>query len=194
MDDEALIDAVVRGDVRRAGTLHDRSIATIEATLFRVLGKREVDHDDLVQATFEQVVVTLMRGRFAGGCSLSTWASSVAAHVAFNSLRGRRRARHVFDPVELADVADPRTAADPERQVGAREEIRAVQKHLAAMSSDKAMILLLHDVLGHELSEIAVMVGASVAAAQSRLVRARRVLLKRLDAEERSKSGGRGHA
>ena len=180
VDDESIIDAVIRGDVRRAGELHDRLISAIEATLFRVLGKREADHDDLVQATFEQVVVTLMRGRFARGCSLSTWASSVAAHVAFNALRSRRRARRVFDPVELSDVADRQTVGDPERDLGVREQIQAVQGHLTAMPADRAMVLLLHDVLGNELAEIAATLGISVAAAQSRLVRGRRDLTKRL--------------
>src|SRR5579884_1049666 len=52
IDDEALIEAVVRGDTRRADELHDRLISVIEPTLYRVLGRRERDHDDLVQATF----------------------------------------------------------------------------------------------------------------------------------------------
>ena len=74
-------DAVLRGDTRRAGELHDRLIPAIEPALYRVMGRREHDHDDLVQASFEQIVMTLMRGRFARGCSLSTWASAVAAQA-----------------------------------------------------------------------------------------------------------------
>jgi DNA-directed RNA polymerase specialized sigma24 family protein len=48
------------------------------------------------------------------------------------------------------------------------------------MSPKKAMVLVLHDVLGHELAEVSVMLGISVSAAQSRLVRGRRDLLGRL--------------
>jgi DNA-directed RNA polymerase specialized sigma24 family protein len=40
--------------------------------------------------------------------------------------------------------------------------------------------LLLHDVVGHELTEIAALTGASVAAVQSRLVRGRHELMERL--------------
>jgi RNA polymerase sigma-70 factor (ECF subfamily) len=180
LDDEGLIEAVLQGDTRRAGELHDRLVGAIESALYRVLGRRELDHDDLVQTTFEQIVSTLVRGRFARGCSLSTWASAVAAHVAFNALRATRRARRVFDPLEAApDAADARWIVDGERELGVRDEIRAAQVHLTAMNPDRAMVLVLHDVLGHELAEIATILGVSTAAAQSRLVRARRDFQKR---------------
>jgi RNA polymerase sigma-70 factor (ECF subfamily) len=53
------------------------------------------------------------------------------------------------------------------------------------MTPERAETLLLHDMLGKELSEIAVLTGVSVAAAQSRLVRGRNELLERMkrDAE-----------
>ncbi len=183
LDDEALIQAVVTGDARHAGELHDRLVRVVEGTLQRLLGPSP-DLDDLVQATFEQLVVSLIRGRFARACSLSTWASSVAAHVAFNAMRAQRRARCVFDPASIADVSEPRASGNPEREVAVREQIAAVQTHLAAMSPDRAMTLLLHDVLGHDLVEMAAILKISVAAAQSRLVRARRELLRRLGENE----------
>jgi RNA polymerase sigma-70 factor (ECF subfamily) len=189
-DDEALIEAVVDGDTRRARAIHDRLVSAIEPTLYRVLGKREPDHDDLVQAALEQIIVTLRRGRFARGCSLATWASSVAAHVAFNALRSRRVARRVFDSVDLSQVVDGTESCgadlvgDAERDMSVRSRIRMAQAHLTSMNPDKAMVLVLHDVLGHELVEIAAMLGVSTAAAQSRLVRARREFLERVHAED----------
>jgi RNA polymerase sigma-70 factor (ECF subfamily) len=198
LDDEALIDAVLQGDVRKARPLHDRLISAIEPTLYRVLGKREPDHDDLVQAALEQIVSTLRRGRFARGCSLTTWASAVAAHVAFNALRSRRSSRRVFDPIDLTCVVDEGpsaalgTVGDAEHDIGVRARIRAAQGHLMSMNPDKAMVLVLHDVLGHELVEIAAMLGVSTAAAQSRLVRARREFMKRMEAEDDSPGGLRG--
>jgi RNA polymerase sigma-70 factor (ECF subfamily) len=196
LDDEALIEAVVRGDTRRARQLHDRLISAIEPALYRVLGRREPDHDDLVQVTLEQVVITLRQGRFARGCSLATWASAIAARVAFNALRSRRSARRVFDVVELAEVVDDRDAldervvGDAEREMGIRSRIRLAQFHLTEMNPEKAMVLVLHDVLGHDLAEIAAMLGLSVAAAQSRLVRARREFLRRTQAAEGSSEEG----
>jgi len=49
------------------------------------------------------------------------------------------------------------------------------------MKSTHAEAVFLHDVLGHELAEIAIMTQVSVSAAQSRLVRGRRELFRRLD-------------
>jgi RNA polymerase sigma-70 factor (ECF subfamily) len=190
LDDEALIDAVMRRDPRRAGELHDRLISVVEATLYRLFGGRERDHDDLVQATFEQIVVTLVRGRFSRGCSLSTWASTVAAHVAFNTMRSNRRARRVFDPIDPSEAPDPRAHGNAETATAVREQIRLAQVHLARMKPTRAMALILHDVLGHDLAEVATMLGISVAAAQSRLVRARRELQERLEGAGLGKETG----
>ena len=49
------------------------------------------------------------------------------------------------------------------------------------MNRTRAEVLVLHEVNGMELTEIAHVLGISVAAAQSRLTRGRRELLQRLD-------------
>jgi RNA polymerase sigma-70 factor (ECF subfamily) len=193
MDDEALIAGVIQHDARRAGELHDRLISVIESTLVRLLGWGD-DHDDLVQSTFERIVETLMRGKFSRECSLKTWASSVAAHVALNALRGRRRARKVFDPIEVTEAAGNGAAGDAEQELRARDELRAVQGHLSAMKPQHSMALVLHDILGHDLAEIAEMLGITVAAAQSRLVRGRREFLRRMGAVGAATEEGAEHA
>lgn len=193
MDDDALIKSVIEHDGRRAGELHDRLISVVESTLVRLLGW-ERDHDDLVQSTFVQIVETIMRGKFSRACSLRTWASSVAAHVALNALRARRRARNVFDPTELSAAPHNRCVGDAEQDVCARDELRAVQTHLTAMKSEYAMALVLHDVLGHDLAEVAEMSGITVAAAQSRLVRGRREFLKRMGPGSELTKEGLDHA
>lgn len=181
VDDDALIDAAVRGDTRLAGRLHDRLLPVIERTIFRIFGALEPDHDDMVQTTFEQIVLTLVKKRFGRACSLSTWASTVAAHVAFKALRSRRRERRVFDrSVEDQTSVPCESRVDVERDVDAKRQVERVRRHLAEIDPKKAMAVLLHDVLGHELSEIAAMTDSSVAAVQSRLVRGRGELQSRM--------------
>jgi RNA polymerase sigma-70 factor (ECF subfamily) len=79
--------------------------------------------------------------------------------------------------------ADSETYAargDAEREAGVRSELQLVRATLVDMKPQYAETVFLHDVLGHELAEIALMMRVSVAAAQSRLVRGRKDLHKRL--------------
>lgn len=183
--DADLIDAFERGEGHACETLYDRLIGVVEGTLWRVLGRREEHHDDLVQAAFEQIVLTLSRRKFARACSLSSWAASVTTHVAFNTIRSRTRERRVLDRGRDGEQeARARGGSlDVEREATVREALGRVRGHLADMDQDRATTVFLHDVLGHELAEIAVLTGVSVAAAQSRLVRARKELHRRLAAD-----------
>jgi RNA polymerase sigma-70 factor, ECF subfamily len=182
LNDEELVDAVQRGDTQIASLLYDRLLGAVDHALYRVFGRREHDHDDLVQAAFEQIVLTLSRQSYARACSLQTWASTIATHVAFNALRSRRRERRVFDRDPTTKTADsePVSTADLERAAGARADLERVRSSLIQMKPERAETVFLHDVLGHDLAEIALMTRVSVSAAQSRLVRGRRELRSRL--------------
>src|SRR3954471_10860559 len=179
--DEELIDAVQRGDHQVASVIYARLVGVVDHTLYRVFGRREIDHDDLVQAAFEQIVVTLSRRSYARACSLRTWASSIASHVGFNALRSRRRERRVLNREAGIDGVPMRSGVDVEGEATARAELERLRVQLSEMKSTHAEAVFLHDVLGHELAEIALMTQVSVSAAQSRLVRGRRELFRRLD-------------
>ncbi len=126
--DEQLVDAVQQGDAAMAGLVYDRLLGAVDHALYRVFGRREHDHDDLVQAAFEQIVLTLSRRSYARACSLQTWASTIATHVAFNALRARRRERRVFDR-DATNISEPEppVSADLERTAGARADLQRVR-------------------------------------------------------------------
>lgn len=180
LSDEDVIAGVLRGDEAVANELYDRLAQTVEHTLFRVLGRREADHEDLIQSVFEQVVKTLRTRRFAGACSLKTWASSVATNVGLNALRSRRRERSVFERYHTEAETDARAKDDPERELGTRRELDEVRHALANLNPGRAEAVFLHDVLGHDLAEISALTNTTIAAAQSRLVRGRRDLMEAL--------------
>lgn len=186
--DEALIEALRSGDRRQAEEIYDRLFTVVDHTIYRVFGRREPDHDDLVQMAFEQIVLTLSRRTFARACSLKTWASTVTSHVALNALRSRRRERKVVDRSTELRPDLGTTVGDPERDAHARSVLDKVRAELADMTPERAHAVFLHDVLGHELAEIALIKGITVAAAQSRLVRGRKELERRLQASR--KRGG----
>lgn len=181
--DEELCEAVAQGEQRTAALLYDRLIGVVDGTLCRIIGRREADHDDLVQSAFEQILLSLVRRRFAGRCSLASWAARIATNVGLNALRSRRRQRKVVDRRQDASEAPEPVAATAtvEEQVVARRELERVRTHLAAMDERKATAVLLHDAFGHDLGEVAELTGVSVSAAQSRLVRGRRELQRRLE-------------
>lgn len=198
LSDEDLIAAIVAGNDRVAAALYDRLAGVIDRALYRVFGRREADHDDLVQTVFEQIVLTLARGSYAGNCSLKTWASRISSNVALNALRSRRRERKVVDrtvdiPGETpfggtsapALPANGAASVDMERQSNARALLRVVMGELSEMNERRAQAVILHDIEGYDLEEIAALTEVSVAAAQSRLVRGRKELLKRLEAHEK---------
>jgi RNA polymerase sigma factor (sigma-70 family) len=115
-------------------------------------------------------------GRFARGCSLSSWAYTVTTHFAFNVLRSSTHERSVIDRHSGIPAAAPsrRAEDDVERVAHTREQLERLRVHLARIKPEKAEALILHDVLGHDLTEIAALTGISVTAAQSRVLRGRR--------------------
>jgi RNA polymerase sigma-70 factor (ECF subfamily) len=187
--DDALTLAFQEGHPGSGARLYDRLFPVVDATLVRILGRREHDHADLVQTTFEQIVTTLSKRTFARRCSLAGWAAVLTCHVGLNALRSRRRERGVVDRGREADAPGTPESADPvllESRLRARDELDAVRRHLGQMEPDRVTTLLLH-AMGYDLTEIAGLTGASVAAAQSRLSRARRELRARIDPRQ----GGR---
>jgi RNA polymerase sigma-70 factor (ECF subfamily) len=183
ISDEELIAGVQRGDTRVASELCRRVVDAVDHTLYRVVGQRGPEHDDLVQQSFEQIVVTLTRRTFAQGCSLRTWASRIATNVGLNALRSRMRERVVVDRTLALDPGfDVHGGPDPFGMLEARAELGQVQEQLAEMNPRRVEILLLHDVLGHGLREISHMLRMSRTAVQSRLFRGRRELRQRLEA------------
>ncbi|MET0792543.1 MAG: RNA polymerase sigma factor [Polyangiaceae bacterium] len=177
--DQQLVAGLLAGEGWAATALYDRLEPVVDRALRRVLQSN--DHDDLIQIVFERIVRTLVERKFAGACSLSTWATAIAAHVGIDALRARVRERAVVwdDRARGAEIAARTTSGNLERQLEARAEIAELQGILASIEPAQAETVLLHDVYGHELSEIAILMGVSVAAAQSRLVRGRKELLRR---------------
>jgi len=178
--DEQIVAGLTAGEEWAAEALYDRVHPAVDRALRRVL-QSNADHDDQVQVVFERVIRTLVERKFAGACSLSTWATAIASNVAVDTVRARIRERALVweDRARGAEHAASVPSGNLERQLEARAEIAELHEILSSMDSAQAETVLLHDVHGHELTEIALITKVSVAAAQSRLVRGRKELLRR---------------
>jgi RNA polymerase sigma-70 factor, ECF subfamily len=119
--DRELVRACAEGDAEALGALFDRHQARVHRCLTRLVG-RHADVDDLVQATFLEVMSAA--ARFRGEALVSTWLVAIAANLARQQLRAWKRLSH--DAVELADDRpDPRENA-ARRQIVSRLE-RAIE-------------------------------------------------------------------
>lgn len=180
LDDTEILAAVRRGEPSAATALYHRARPQVERTLLRILGRRDREHEDFVQLALIALVQSIPR--FRGECALDTWTSRVTARTVWKQLRRRSSDRRVFDTdATAAGVAT--TAGDTSRDVAARSLARRVRRHLDAMDPAKAWTVVLHDVCGHDLREIAEITGCSVVAAQTRLSRGRIELHQRIESD-----------
>ncbi len=170
-----LVARIKSRDESAATQLYYALSPAVERALRRLLKGDDADLDDLLQVTFERLIDTLVGGSYRGACSLRTWAVSIATNVAMENLRSRYRERNILRWVSL--VKTEVTSPGP---MQARLEVEELQATLSGMKPKLVHTLLLHDVFGHNLNEIASMEDASLAAVQSRLVRGRKELLRRI--------------
>ena len=177
LDDARLVAAVRSGNASMAGAFYDRTRPVVEKTVQRLLGSRDVDLDDMVQVSMIELLRSL--DRFRGECSLDTWSSTISANVVYKQIRRRSLERSIFSR-ELAPEEGPRST---HQQPVLRGMVERVMHHLEQMVHERAWTFLLHDVHGYSLDEVASITGASVAAAQSRLVRGRRELHERISVD-----------
>ncbi len=181
-EDGELAERLRRGDERASTELYDRCYEVVERSILRVLRARDEEFEDFVQLAFERVLRSILRGRYVGGFSLARYASSIATHVAIDALRRRAVQRRHFQVGYEREAAS--LGENAEKRLVVRGELERIHRVLGKMSEAHAETLLLHDVYGYDLEETAAALGVTVAAAQSRLVRGRKELLRRLGAEK----------
>jgi RNA polymerase sigma-70 factor (ECF subfamily) len=170
----------------------------VRAVLRRMVGAEDPEYEDLVQSSIENVLVTFERGKFRGDCPQGGWAAVIARNVAIDAIRARRRERQLFarDAADLTaadNVRDLDAKTGPEHLTGVQERLDRVKNAMLGLGARKANVIFLHDVLGHELPDVAGILKITVAAAQSRLVRGRREIIEQIDAP-RGTDAPPGHA
>ncbi len=166
-EDSRLMARVQAGDEAALGELMSRWERPVKAVIARlVLNAR--DADELAQETF--VRLWQQRARFRADAAFRPWIFAIAINLARNRLRWwRRRPEIALEAWTEAPAADPTGATAAE----AAERRHAVQAAIAALPTDlrEALVLSEYEQLAH--AEIAVIVGTTAKAVESRLARAR---------------------
>jgi RNA polymerase sigma-70 factor, ECF subfamily len=178
--DDDLIAEVRRGNPAMADAFCRRVLPIVDRTVRRLLGADDSEREDLTQVALTELVGAI--GSFRAESSLDTWVSAVTAHVVYKQIRRRPMSRHLaLDGLPDSLLAARRSTGDV--AIAAREVLARIVRHLDAIGSKLAWAFVLHDVFGHGIQEIARMTGVSESAAQSRVVRGRRRLHRRIAAD-----------
>ncbi|HXK17522.1 MAG TPA: sigma-70 family RNA polymerase sigma factor [Polyangiaceae bacterium] len=150
-------------------TIFDEHARYVIRTL-RHLGVGESDVDDVAQEVF--VTVHRKLAEFEGRSKLRTWLYAICLRVASDH---RRRAYVVREratdnpPVDTGE----RTGDEPDTSLESRT---FVQQLLAELDDDKRTVLVLYEIEGLNMREIAEVVGCPLQTAYSRLHAARELL------------------
>ena len=160
---------------------YDRNIYRLA---LNITGNRE-DAEDVLQEAFLKAYANL--GRFQGDSRFYTWLVRIAVNEALMKLRKRRGNREVSldDPVETGDNQGlPREIEDwgenPEQRYAHTQLQEILTKGVAGLEPHFRTVFVLRDVENFSTEETAEMLGLSVPAVKSRLLRARLKLRQRL--------------
>lgn len=170
-------------------TLTERELFDAVHRRMRALaGFHANDVDDLAQLAAEQVFRKLPT--FQGQSQLMTWVYGVCYRVLLKERRWYRRWSARF----LLVQPDPNLVGDepsPGCSLEARESLQALHAALAAMTEKYRAVVVLHDLEGLSVAEVAMIVRCSELTARSRLRDGRKQLRKLLEADETYTYGGR---
>jgi RNA polymerase sigma-70 factor (ECF subfamily) len=170
--DYELVRQYLAGDTEAFATLMEAHEDRVFAVCLRMLRDREAALD-ATQETF--ITVFRKADRFAGKSAFSTWLYRVAVNTCYDQLR--RRQRRPTDPLpEHTDPADA-TAGDAYEAADLRP---AIEDALADLPVEYRAAVVLSDLEGLPLNDVADLLGVPVGTVKSRVFRGRRLLAESL--------------
>jgi RNA polymerase sigma-70 factor (ECF subfamily) len=176
-DDATLLRRHLDGDADAFGELVRRHRDRLWAVALRTLGDPEEAADALQDA-----LVNAFRhaGSFRGDSVVTTWLHRIVVNACLDRVR-HAAARPV---VPLSDQVDlPSRSPDPGSQAALRLDLEAA---LATLPGEQRVALVLVEVEGYPVGEVAKMLGCPVGTVKSRCARARARLLPLLTPEDES--------
>lgn len=183
-DDEAVLVASAKaGDV----TAYEELVNRYEHKIFRLaqnITQNREDAEDVMQDAFLKSFEHL--GEFQGNSRFYTWLVRITVNEALMKLRKRRPNQVSLDqPVETDDDLMPREVEDwgpnPEQRYAQVELNEILTQVIDKLDPTYRVIFLLRDVEELSTEETAELLGLSVSAVKSRLLRARLKLRQKLN-------------
>ena len=138
------------------------------------------DVDDIVQQIFIALFNSLKL--FKGNASFDTWVYRISVKICTTQLRKKYRKRQPcvrYDSTGI-EVEDARSWCNPAKALEQRDLERTVYAALDKLSAEKRMIVVLYEMEGKSLEEIARIVRKPIGTVKSRLFHGRKALEKHL--------------
>ena len=158
-----------RGDGAAWRGLYDR-YAPVVYRFLSAFGVPNEEREDACQEVFVAVYRSL--GRFRGEARLSTWIYRIAARHAGRIAR-RRRVRGLLSTLLVREPPPP-PAADPSER---SERLQMLDEMVSKLSAKKRLVLVLFEIEGMPIEEVAKVAGCPENTAWSRLHYARAELM-----------------
>src|SRR5262245_16826642 len=165
------IEAARAGDRAAQEELLRAHYARVHATAFRLVGNPE-DAEDLAQECFVRAFRSLEFYRAEG--SFAGWLRRILVHLAQDHYRGQKRPELAALPEDLGGGRDPHVLVE------GRELGRVLADALQALAAPLRIALLLRTREGLEYVEIGSVTGVTPETARTRVMKARRALLRLL--------------
>ncbi len=137
------------------------------------------EREEIAQVAAEQAIRGLPK--FEGRSSLATWTFRICYLTVRKHDRWYRRWLRRFTLTHDGELPEARSqAAAPDERMVSGERVARLRAALASISAKPRAVVVLHDLEGLELSEVAEVVGARIPAVRSRLRDGRKALARLL--------------
>lgn len=173
MTDEAdMIRAAAGGDMAAFRKLYDRYLDQVTRTVGRYLGPGP-EVEDVVQEAFVELHRSL--DRVSDYDAFGGWVYRVARNVAISHLRSQPSS---VDFVVLQTLKEPTSQW---RKLAARQKVRALYSAMDSLSAKHREAIVMYEIEGNTLQEIADQTDTSINTIASRVRRGRKKLLKLIE-------------
>lgn len=169
-DEEPLLRAALAGDAEAFQALAGAHAAGVYGVALQIT-KNPTEAEEVLQDTMLSAYEKL--ATFRGASSFKTWLYRIATNTALMRLRKAKRAPEPL-PEEWEKPADPRPWSDDPESSYAREELRGIlAQALETLPEIYRTTFWLRDVEGLGNQEVADILGLTLPAVKSRVLRAR---------------------
>ncbi|MBX2811490.1 MAG: sigma-70 family RNA polymerase sigma factor [Myxococcales bacterium] len=174
LSDTQLIKAAKEGDTRAVEQILQQCQSQVYRFALNMCRHRQ-DAEDVLQDTL--IAIARSIHSFRGEAALSTWVYTIARRLCFKQQHGRKHAPVLEHPLKSDLRKDAQYVAHPGHtpdEVLLNQELQTILRDaIHTLEPEYREILVLRDVEGLKASQVANVVGLSLAAVKSRLHRAR---------------------